>query len=126
MKALQIIKIAGGAGLIGLGVVMIVTNPGKHAYEKYSTKTLTSYLKQEVCSQSSGVLGGFLSDHCKTLVDIGKTNIHKVISNKTVRQNYLLFSIYETELLLPPPISNYEFETIGIFQKFYTYQADKF
>ena len=126
MKVLQIIRIAGAASFIGLGIVMILTNPGKHAYEKYAAKTLTGYLKQEVCLQSSGVLESFLSKHCKTLVDIGKSNINKVISNKTVRQNYLLFSIYETELLLPPPIANYEFETIGILQKFYTYQADKF
>ncbi|MGK7939765.1 MAG: DUF4359 domain-containing protein [Crocosphaera sp.] len=126
MNALKLIQVIGGVSAIGLGTGMVLTNPGQHDYESYATHTLTTYLKQEVCSQNSGGLGSFLSSHCKTLVDTGKPHLQKVISNKTIRQNYLLFSIYETELLLPSPVPNYEFETIGAFRQFYTYQADKF
>ena len=126
MQPLQIAKVIAGVGVIALGTAMVLTNPGQHRYESYATDTLTVYLKQEACSQISGSLGSFLASHCKTLVDTGKPHIQKVISNKTIRQNYLLFSIYETELLLPSPVPNYEFETIGAFQQFYTYPADQF
>ena len=126
MNILHLLKVIGGVSLIGLGTGMVLTNPGQRDYESYATDTLSTYLKQEVCSQSSGGLASFLSSHCKTLVDTGKPHIKQVIANKTIRQNYLLFSIGETELFLPSPVPNYEFETIGVFQQFYTYQADKF
>ncbi|MEL4897481.1 DUF4359 domain-containing protein [Crocosphaera sp. Alani8] len=127
MNVLHLIKVIGGVSLIGLGTGMVLTNPGRMDYETYATDTLSSYLKYEVCSQAaSGGLGNFLASHCKTLVDTGKPHIKRVIANKTIRQNYLLFSIYETELLLPSPVPNYEFGTIGVFQQFYTYQADQF
>ena len=126
MNILHIIKVIGGVSLIGLGTSMVLTNPGQRDYESYATDTLSSYLKQEVCSQTSGGLGGFLASNCKTLVDTGKPHMKRVIANKTIRQNYLLFSVYETEVFLPSPVPNYEFGTIGVFQQFYTYQADKF
>ena len=126
MNILHLIKVISGIGLIGLGTSMVLTNPGQTRYESYATDTLTLYLKQEVCSQASGGLGSFLASHCKTLVDTGKPHLQQVIAKKTIRQNYLLFSIYETELFLPYPVPNYEFGTIGVFQQFYTYQADKF
>ncbi len=126
MNILHLVKVVGGVSLIGLGTSMVLTNPGQRDYETYATDTLTTYLKQEVCPQKSGGLGGFLASNCKTLVDTGKPHIKTVIAKKTLRQNYLLFSIYETELLLPSPVPNYEFGTIGVFQQFYTYQADEF
>lgn len=126
MNILHLIKVISGISLVGLGTSMVLTNPGQTDYESYAAHTLTVYLKQEVCSQASGGLGGFLASHCKTLVDTGKPHLKQVIAKKTIRQNYLLFSVYETELFLPSPVPNYEFGTIGVFQQFYTYQADKF
>ncbi|MGK7957586.1 MAG: DUF4359 domain-containing protein [Crocosphaera sp.] len=126
MNILYLIKVISAVGLVGLGTGMVLTNPGQTDYETYATDTLTLYLKQEVCSQPSGGFASFLASHCKTLVDTGKPHIKRVIANKTIRQNYLLFSVYETELFLPSPVPNYEFGTIGVFQQFYTYQADKF
>lgn len=126
MTPLHFITLVGGITLVGAGTCMVITNPGKPDYESYATEALTTYLKQEVCPQASGELGGFLKSHCKTLVDTGRPHIRQVIANKTIRQNYLLFSIYETELFLPAPVPSYQFETIGILRQFYTYQADKF
>ncbi|MEM8777657.1 MAG: DUF4359 domain-containing protein [Cyanobacteria bacterium P01_G01_bin.49] len=126
MEALQLMKVVGGIALVGAGTCLMMTNPGKRDYESYATEALIIYLKQEVCTQAPGGLGGFLRSHCKTLVDTGKPHIEEVIAKKTIRQNYLLFSIYETELFLPSPVPSYQFETIGVFQQFYTYQADQF
>ncbi len=126
MNIVHLVKVIGGISVIGLSTSMVLTNPGQRDYESYATDTLTSYLKQEVCSKASGGLASFLASHCKTLVDTGKPHIKRAIANQTIRQNYLLFSVYETEFLLPSPVPNYQFETIGVFQHFYTYQADKF
>ncbi|MEA5534767.1 DUF4359 domain-containing protein [Crocosphaera sp. XPORK-15E] len=126
MEALHLVTVFSGVALGGVGACLILTNPGQSDYESYATEALTTYLKQEVCVQASGNFGGFLSSYCKTFVDTGRPHIQKVIANKTIRQNYVLFSIYETELFLPSPVPNYQFETIGAFQQFYTYQADQF
>ena len=98
MNILHIVKVIGGVSLIGLGTSMVLTNPGQRDYESYATDTLTTYLKYEVCSQASGGLASFLASHCKTLVDTGKPHIRQVIAKKTIRQNYLLFSVYNIVL----------------------------
>jgi hypothetical protein len=126
MEPLYFVTVVGGVALAGIGAFMTLTNPGQHDYEDYATEALTVYLKQEVCPQAPGELGGFLVSYCKTLVDTGRPHIETLITKTTNRHNYLLFSIYETELTLPSPVPNYEFETIGAFQQFYTYQAEEF
>ncbi len=126
MEALQLVSTVGGMALAGIGGLMVITNPGQNDYEHYATDALTEYLKQEVCPQAPEQLGGFLRSYCKTLIDTGRPHIEQVIANKTIRQNYLLFSVYETELSLPSPVPSYEFGTIGAFQQFYTYEAQEF
>ncbi len=125
MNGLKLIIVCGGIILGGLGGFMVITNPGQRDYEQYATETLSSYLKEEVCIQAPRGLGGFLQSYCKTLVDTGQPQIKTLISTTTKRQNYLLFSIYETELSLPSPVPSYQFETIGAFQQFYTYTAEE-
>ncbi len=125
MEALQVVSGMGGFALATIGGLMVITNPGQNDYENYATEALTIYLKQEVCPQAPQELGGFLRSYCKTLVDTGRPQIQRVIANKTIRQNYLLFSVYETELSLPSPVPSYEFGTIGAFQQFYTYEAQE-
>ncbi|HAC62164.1 MAG TPA: hypothetical protein DCF68_01175 [Cyanothece sp. UBA12306] len=126
MEALQVVSVVGGLAVVTLGGLMIVTNPGQNDYKNYATGALTIYLKEEVCPQAPQALGGFLTSYCKTFVDTGRPQIEKIIANKTIRQNYLLFSIYETELSLPSPVPSYEFATIGAFRQFYTYEAQEF
>ncbi|ACK67037.1 conserved hypothetical protein [Rippkaea orientalis PCC 8801] len=126
MEAIHILSALGGVTLATIGGLMIITNPGQNDYENYATEALTFYLKDEVCPQAPSELGGFLISYCKTLVDTGRPQIQKVISNKTIRQNYLLFSIYETELSLPSPVPSYQFGTIGALRQFYTYEAQEY
>ena len=104
---------------------MAITNPGQVDYEKYATETLSTYLKEEICPQAQQQLGGLLQSYCKSLVDTGKPQIQKLISQQTTRHNYLIFSIYQTELSLPSPIPSYQFQTVGAFQHFYTYEAQE-
>lgn len=125
MEVLQLVNTVGGIALAGISVLMVISNPGQNDYEHYATDAITEYLKQEVCPKAPQ-LGGFLQSYCKTLIDTGRPQIEKVIAKETIRRNYLLFSIYETELLLPFSVPSYEFSTIGAFQKFYTYEVQEF
>jgi Domain of unknown function (DUF4359) len=126
MEVLQLVNTVGGIALAGISVLMVISNPGQNDYEHYATDAITEYLKEEVCPKAPQQLGGFLQSYCKTLIDTGRPQIEKVIAKETIRRNYLLFSIYETELLLPFSVPSYEFSTIGAFQKFYTYEVQEF
>lgn len=125
MKFGQQLLWVGGVMLVSCGGLLVFTNPNNHAYEKYATEQLTVYLKENVCTKVSQSLGGFLQSHCKTLVDTGRPQIQELIAQQTTRQNYLLFSIYQTKLSLPSPIPTYHFATIGAFQNFYIYEAEE-
>jgi len=115
----------GGLLLAGSGFLMAISNPGQIDYEDYATDRLSLYLKQEVCPQAPVEFSGFVRSYCKTLVDSGQPQIKKIIAHTTTQQNFFLFSIYETTLALPDPLPTYEFQTIGIMQQFYTYQASQ-
>jgi hypothetical protein len=125
MKVIQVVSRIGGVVLLGLGVSMVLTNPGQDTYEEYATEQLTTYLKNEACRQAPNIFGDFLQRHCKTLVDTGRPQIEQIISQKTQRQNFILFSIYRTNLQIGPFLPTYHFETVGIFQNFYIYQTQK-
>ncbi|MCP2730662.1 DUF4359 domain-containing protein [Limnofasciculus baicalensis] len=131
MKILQLITGIGGVALVALGGAMALTNPPKNAYEEYAVQKLSTYLKDEVCIKAPNKLdflpqnSEFLQNQCKSLVDTTRPQIQQIISQKTERQNFVIFSIYRSDLNVKPILPNYHFETVGIFQNFYTYQADK-
>lgn len=125
MKGLQIVAAIGGTALVGLGVSMALTNPSQDTYEAYAVEQLTTYLKDEACPQTPSFFGNLLQRQCKTLVDSGRPQIQQIISQTTQRQNFVLFSIYRTNLNIGPFLPAYHFETVGIFQNFYIYQVDK-
>ncbi|MGK7931279.1 MAG: DUF4359 domain-containing protein [Microcystaceae cyanobacterium] len=125
IKPSKCITMVGGLLLGTFGGMMVATNPGQNDYETYASDALSTYLKQEVCTQVARELGGFLTSYCKTMVDTGQPQIQQIIGNRTIRANYLLFSIYETEISLPSPVPSYQFGTIGVLDNFYTYQAEE-
>ncbi|PSF32277.1 hypothetical protein C7H19_21780 [Aphanothece hegewaldii CCALA 016] len=125
MKFSHLLSTCTGITLTSFGVVMVMTNPGQVAYEQYAAGRLTTYLKEDLCLQikENGELKGVLRTQCKNLVDTGRPQLEQVITLATKRQNFVLFSIYQTELELPSPVPSYQFDTIAILQNFYTYQA---
>ncbi len=122
---LKVIVYCGLFGLSGLGIATAITNPGRSDYEEYAIETLTDYLKAEVCSKAPSFLGFSLESQCQTLVDTGQPNLEGMIAQGTQRQNFIFFSVYKTDLTLVPPLPSYHFETIGVLQRFYTYEADE-
>jgi hypothetical protein len=110
--------------LVGLGVLMTLTNPEPKAYEQYAAKQIDAYLKENVCAQLSQGLGGVLNGQCKTMVDVARPQLEEAIALKTKRRNFILFSIYQTELSLPSSASEYQFTTLGLLQNFFVYQTE--
>lgn len=128
MKGLKIGVYLLGIMVIGLGVAMSLTNPNQTAYDKFATQQLTQYLKKNACSEAPKVLGIFLGDECESLLDKNQDDIKTFISKHTERQNYLILSVYQTDLALQdfgPLLPSYHFETIGVFGNFYIYEAVK-
>lgn len=125
MKVPKVVTVMGGVALVSLGSVMALTNPGRDTYEQYAVEQLTTYLKSEGCAQAPQVFGTFLQRQCKSLVDTGRPQIEQIIAETTQRQNFIFFSIYRTNLEIGPFLPAYHFETLGIFEKFYIYQAEE-
>lgn len=114
-----------GIGLLGLGAIALITNPGETGYQKYAEATLKTHFKDKVCAEVIEDLGVWLEGQCRILVDIASPNLSQVVTQQTKRQNFFLFSIYQADLPLPSPLPSYNVETIGILGNFYTYQAKK-
>ena len=128
MKNIRGLLLIVGASLLGIGVATVVTNPGQAQYEDYATRQLTAYLQQNVCPNTA-ILDGI----CSSALRDNQSQIRRFISTNTERQNYLFWSVYQTDLapgeLLPSVIGDtlpaYHFETIGVFSSFHTYKADR-
>jgi hypothetical protein len=115
----------GGTILIGLLGIMSLTNPGQKGYQQYANETLNIYLKEKVCLDASLQLGQWLQGQCHYLVDTASPHLAQTIARQTTRTNFILFSIYQSDLPLPDPLADYHLETIGLLGNFYTYQADE-
>jgi hypothetical protein len=108
--------------IIGVGSVMAVTNPRREAYQTYAAQRMSGYLKKEVCADAPDALGDFLERQCNNLVDQGQGSMKQLIAQSTERNNYFLFSIYETNLSIMSGLPSYHFKTLGIFQNFWIYE----
>lgn len=125
MKNLKIGLGLGCAILAGLGAALAVTNPGSKDYENYASTELNLYLKENVCKETSEDFGDFVKRLCPSIVDTIRPQLQQLIIKNTKRQNFILFSIYSTDLSLPSPLPGYYFETVGAFNNFSTYSVEK-
>ncbi|MGF1540961.1 MAG: DUF4359 domain-containing protein [Pleurocapsa sp.] len=111
--------------LIGLSGIMCLTNPGQQSYQEYADETLKTHLKEKVCVEAAPKLGQWLQSQCYNLIDTASPHLAQIIAQQTTRTNFILFSIYRTDLSTPDPLPDYHLETIGLLGNFYTYQADE-
>ena len=104
-----------GSGLVlTSSLILFVTNPSSQKYEKFATEQLVIYAKENICSPDSDNLEEAIkSQVCNLMIDTGRSQIPRLIRETTQRRNYVLFSVYETDLFL------YEFEVLGLFNNFY-------
>jgi Domain of unknown function (DUF4359) len=125
MKHLNLIQAAGIVALTGLGVTMAIANPSESDYEEYATQQLTTYVKDNVCPQAPKNFNRVLRRYCKSLVDVGRPQLARAIAENTDRYNFIVFSVYRTELSINPLLPTYHFQTIAAFEQFYTFESDK-
>ncbi len=133
MKGLQAVTAIAGVALVGVGAAMALTNPNQDSYEEYAVEQLTDYLQKDICPKAPSILGNSLEDQCRSIVESHQPQIKQLISKSTQRQNFILFSIYQTDLspstivaFLPAnTLPGYHFETVGAIDNFYTYQAQQ-
>ncbi len=125
MNGSKLVFSIGGIVLTGLGVAMALTNPGQNAYEQYASQTLNDYLKKNVCTQFSSGLSQFLQSQCYFLVDTARPQLTQIITHNTKRQNFIIFSLYQTDLFISSALPNYQVKTVGVFQNFYIYEAEQ-
>jgi hypothetical protein len=125
MKIVSIVAYAGAAALVALGVAMASTNPSRIEYEEYATQRLSGYLKEQGCTKTPKLLDNLIKFNCTKLIESASPQIKQVIKASTQKQDYLLFSVYTTDLQISSLIPSYKFETVGAFDNFFTYKAQK-
>ena len=125
MKGLQVLTAIAGVAFAGLGAAMAVTNPSQDAYEEYALGRLTVYIKDNVCTQAPKAFDNFLQRQCTSLVDTGRPELRRMISENTHRHNFIFFSVYQTDLSINSFLPAYHVETVGAFQHLYMYRAQK-
>ena len=125
MKPLTMIICVGAVGVTVLGAIMAKTNPNQEEYEKYAVQKLTTYLETDVCKKTPSFLEKLIKVNCEQLLNSATPHIKELITTTPNRQDYMIFSIYRTQIKLDAWIPGYKFETVGALNQFYTYNAEE-
>ena len=101
-------------GVAVLAVVMAVSNPSKDRYIEHTVDRFSETGKSSICTGAGDVSS---QQQCKFAVAVfasqGKPLIRAFLENSTRQQNFILFSIYTTEL------PNQKLTTIAAFGNFF-------
>lgn len=130
MKTWQWVTAGLTLGVVGLGALLAATNPGEETFESFAI----GQMKSQLCPQVP--LG--LAKQCPRLVDENQAQVKRFIRSNTQRQDYVLFTHYQTQLSLrsvvPDSVSpllsalpiptGYELEAIGVLGQFYVYRTE--
>lgn len=98
--------------LIGVVVVfgvMAVSNPSKERYIDYATEQFSETGKTSICAGDMPIAA---QQSCKFVISQGKGVIKSVVENSTKHQNFVMFSLYETDM------PNKKYTTIAAFGNF--------
>jgi hypothetical protein len=129
-------------GLMGTGIVLVgtaaalgVTNPSPDRYADFATTNATHYLETKVCTHKLPLVGNSFQDECIKIAQSPemRTKIRESMTRNTQRQNYILFSIYQTQLnahdllpILPGDLfPQYQAKTLGILNFFHILSTEK-
>jgi uncharacterized membrane-anchored protein len=125
MRLSTIMTYVVAVGLVVLGVTMAKTNPSQAEYEEYAMQQLTKYLKSDVCNKTPKMLENLIKLDCDKVVDSASPQVRELVAATTERQDFIIFSIYYTDLKLNSWLPSYTFESVGAFENFYTYSAEQ-
>ena len=120
MKGLKGIAAIAGIVFLGLAAVLAATNPSQESYEDFALQQLNTYLEESVCAKTPG---GGIQIQCDLLLKSNQSGIRRLISRGTQHKNFVLFSIYTTDLSISSLLPSYHVEAVGVLQQFQIYQA---
>lgn len=101
---------------------LALTNPDRDAYENYAVD-LVGQLGREQCDRAPGGFGVVLQGPCQAAIESFKPKLRPLLAATSRRQNFLVFSLYKSELSIPSVNLNLSMESIGICNNFFTYKA---
>lgn len=111
-----------GGGSLAIATVLAGTNPRPNSYESYAASELATYLKSDTCQQAYRIAGGvhgLLAEvGCRWAVEIGQPGLVTAVGWTTERHNYLLFSVYQTQVGPGQTWPNYRRKTLAIGNRF--------
>ncbi|MBD2394982.1 DUF4359 domain-containing protein [Cyanobacterium aponinum FACHB-4101] len=99
------------------------TNPSEQKFNEFITENTQGSLKDQICNanKSEDILSSLKSLTCNFVADQSSGaccvadpfGIEQFLSENTIRNNYLIFSIYQVKT----PV--YKSQTLGIFNQFF-------
>jgi Domain of unknown function (DUF4359) len=105
----------------GLGGIMTLTNPERADYEDYAVEQL-GHLAISQCDRVPA-FGTVLQEPCRAALAAIKPQIRPMLAAATTRQNFIIFSIYRSNISIPAANFHAKVESIGLFSHFYTYKT---
>ncbi|MBW4470185.1 MAG: DUF4359 domain-containing protein [Stenomitos rutilans HA7619-LM2] len=123
MKTLKTVAIVGGCVLLGVSGILAVTNPGQAAYDEFATQAAITYLKAEACAKAPTAFG--LQKLCQSELEANQSKIKQIIRDGTQRQNFVVFSLYTTDLSISSDLPSYHVESVGVLGQFILYKTQK-
>lgn len=125
MKALKMVALVGGVAIATIAGAMVATNPKSSSYEDFASQQLVEYLQENVCDKANQNFGNILQQSCDNFLQDARPQLENLIAQRTERQDYILFSIYRTNLSVAAFLPAYEFETLGVFSHFHILKAEE-
>lgn len=100
--------------LLGFFTYSALTNPDEEKFNQFISKNANNSLREKICNSnpSQDLLTQIKSLSCNFVANQTSEAIEVFLSQNTVRNNYIIFSIYQ----INTPI--YQSQTIGIFNQF--------
>jgi hypothetical protein len=122
----QNITICTTLGLALVGLAMALTNPGQQSYEDFVVGQIKTKLQAECSQAGSGLLGALANTTCRTITTMGEPYFNQtmkpLVAAGTKRHDFVLFSIYVTELSIAQIHFSGRVESVGAFNSFWVYR----
>jgi hypothetical protein len=126
MQKWQSVTLGASLGLAIVGLAMAFTNPSPQHYEDFVVGQLKNRLQAECSQAGSNLLGALANTTCRTMTVMGEPyfsqTLKPLVSAGTKRYDFLLFSIYVTDLSISQLNFSGRVESIGAFNSFVVYR----
>lgn len=127
MAKWQVLLVSSSLGLICIIAGLIFTNPTPAAYEDYLVEEIRRRAQQECSRASENTIGTLVANiTCQNLMAAGRPYFQKLlrpmIGDRTTRHDLGIASVYTTQIDIAELNFAGRIETIGILDRFFTYQ----